>query len=86
MVKISKRDNKVWVTFIQNVPAVLKGNWNDWKEEKLKPRKGGFYSLTKVLKPSNYEFGYLIDGKWVIEKDLPKVGTMFGSQNSLLEL
>ncbi len=86
MIKVSKKGNRVWVTFIQDKPAVVKGSWNDWKEEELKPRKVGYYSITKVLKPGEYEFGYLVDGKWVVEEDLPKVGTVFGSQNSLLKL
>ncbi len=86
MIKVSKKGDKAWVTFIQDVPCVLKGSWNDWKKEELKPRKGGYYSITKVLKAGEYEFGYLIDGKWVIEENLPKVDTVFGSQNSLLKI
>jgi len=91
MLKITKRGNKAWVTF--TAPAAecehvhLKGSWNDWKPEAMRRKKNGEFYLMKILPvDSSHEFGYVVDGAWLIETDLPKKPTPFGSENSVLEL
>ncbi|WP_457607603.1 glycogen-binding domain-containing protein [Nitratifractor sp.] len=91
MIKITRRGKKAWVTFTapytdcENV--MLKGSWNDWEPEAMKQKKNGEFYLMKILPIGrSYEFGYLVDGQWTAEEDLPAVPTPFGSRNALLEL
>ena len=91
MIKITKRGKKAWVTFTAPCSdceeVQLKGSWNDWKPEAMKQKKNGEFYLMKILPTGAvYEFGYLSDGEWEIDEDLPSTETPFGSQNSLLEL
>ncbi|MEA1891754.1 MAG: hypothetical protein U9N33_03485 [Campylobacterota bacterium] len=93
MVKVKKNGKKAWVTFTfaptDEVRSVsVMGEWSDWKEEPLKRKKSGDFSITKVLKvDENFEFGYKIDGdSWVIEDQCPSVDSPYFSKNSLLEL
>ncbi|BDY11737.1 isoamylase early set domain-containing protein [Hydrogenimonas cancrithermarum] len=92
MIKVTKKGKKTWVTF--TTPAIacesieIKGSWNDWEAEPMKRKKSGEFYITKVLPTGeNYEFGYLCDGReWMTEETLPTVGTVFGSENSVLKL
>jgi len=88
MLRIKKSKNRVWVTFIveEGNEVYIKGSWNHWRKEPLKRRKNGTFSITKILKPGRYEFGYEIDGEWKTEHSLPSVATPFHSKNSLLEV
>ena len=93
MLTIKKNGQKVWVTFtftpLSDVDSVVvSGEWNDWKEEPMKQKKSGDYSITKVLKAgNNFQFGYKIDGKdWVIEDECPSVPSPYSNYNSLLKI
>jgi len=91
MIKITKRGKKAWVTFTlpetEIEEAFLKGSWNDWQPEAMKRKKNGEFYLMKILPTgTRYEFGYLVDGEWRTEEELPDVQTPFGSRNSVLEL
>jgi len=88
MIRIKRKGNRVWVTFIveDGEKVFIKGSWNQWKKEPLKRRKNGTFSITKILKPGRYEFGYEVDGKWRADETLPAVPSPFGSKNSLLEV
>jgi hypothetical protein len=91
MLKITKRGKKAWVTFTAPVTECgsvhLKGSWNDWQPEPMKRKKNGEFYLMKILPTGKtYEFGYVVDGAWMVEEDLPKAASPFGSANSLLEL
>lgn len=93
MVTIKKNGQKVWVTFtytpVEKIDDVaVLGEWNEWKEESMKQKKNGVYSITKVLKPDNsFQFGYKVNGsEWITEAECPSVVSPFASENSLLEL
>ncbi len=93
MIKITKKGKKAWVTFTyapdESVESVaVSGEWNEWKDEPMKQKKSGEYSITKVLKTDNsFQFGYKINGeKWISESMCPVVQSPFQSENSLLEL
>ena len=64
----------------------LKGSWNDWKAEEMKKNKKGLFAKRKKLAPGRYEFGYLIDGEWVVDEFCETVDSPFGSKNSILEV
>lgn len=93
MVKVTKKGNKAWVTFAfaprEDITSVeLMGEWSEWKNEAMKQKKNGEFSITKVLKTgNNYEFGYRVNGiVWNHDPECPSVPSPFGSENSLLEL
>ena len=64
----------------------LKGSWNEWKEEEMKLAKDGFFSKRKKLSTGRYEFGYLVDGDWVIDESCETTISPFGGKNSILEV
>jgi len=64
----------------------IKGSWNGWKEEEMKKNKKGLFNKRKKLAPGRYEFGYLIDGEWVIDESCESINSPFGSKNSILEV
>lgn len=93
MIKVTKKDNKAWVTFTfpnnddaKSVHVV--GEWSEWANEPMKRKKNGDYSITKVFNTGErFEFGYKINGEsWLHDHTLPSVPTPFNSHNSLLEL
>lgn len=93
MITIKKSGEKVWVTFsytpVQTIEDIsVVGEWNEWKEEPMRLKKNGDYSLTRVLKPENsFQFGYKVNGdEWITEENCPSINSPFASQNSLLEL
>lgn len=93
MIKITNKGAKAWVTFTytpdEGVERVdLCGEWSDWKDEAMKQKKNGDFSITKVIKTGeNYEFGYKIDGEdWAVEAMCPVTTSPFYTENSILEL
>jgi hypothetical protein len=93
MVTMKKNGGRVWVTFtfpkVEGVEGVaVSGEWNEWKEEPMKQKKSGEYSITKVFKTGDaFQFGYKVNGQeWITEDECPCVLSPFLSQNSLLEL
>ena len=64
----------------------IKGSWNGWKEEKMKKNKKGVFSKRKKLAPGIYEFGYLVDGEWVIDESCESINSPFGGKNSIMEV
>ncbi|MCJ7765582.1 MAG: isoamylase early set domain-containing protein [Thiovulaceae bacterium] len=93
MVTMKKNGGRVWVTFtfapVEGVKEVaVSGEWNGWKDEPMKQKKSGDFSITKVLKAGNiFQFGYKVNGSdWIAEDECPRVLSPFLSQNSLLAL
>jgi 1,4-alpha-glucan branching enzyme len=93
MVKIKVNGEKAWVTFSytpsSDVESVaVAGEWNEWQEEEMKMKKGGEYSITKILPVgSSYQFGYKINGSaWIVEDECARVESPFFTQNSILVL
>ena len=66
--------------------VILKGSWDGWKEERMKKNKKGIFSKRKKLNPGIYEFGYLVDGKWMADESCKVVDSPFGGKNSILEV
>ncbi len=93
MVTIGQRKENAWVTFtfIPNgavEEVVLMGNWDDWEEHRMKPKKDGtFYIRKSIACHKEYQFGYKIDGtRWQSDESLSVVPSPFGGYNSLLNL
>ena len=85
MVKITKK-SVIFTLDLDAEDVKLKGSWNGWKEEEMKKNKQGRFTKTKRLGPGRYEFGYLVDGVWMSDENLPTTPSPFGSQNSVLEV
>ncbi len=91
----SKTKKSCRVTF--RLPAEIKGEdialcgeFNNWNEttHMLKRRKDGSFSTTVSLKPGEYRFRYLIDGKnwendWVADAYVPNA---FGAEDSIVKI
>jgi len=83
-----KKTGKMYVfkikTDVENVK--IKGSWNNWKEEEMKLSKDGYFTKRKKLSPGIYEFGYLVDGEWIIDDNCEHISSPFGGKNSVLEV
>ena len=66
--------------------VILKGSWDGWKGERMKKNKKGVFSKRKKLNSGIYEFGYVVDGRWVADESLELVDSPYGSKNSLLRV
>ncbi len=91
MIKITKKDKSAWVTFTlpsqDSKDVSICGSWSDWKEESMNMKKNGEYYIRRKLElDREYQFGYMIDGRWSCDSELECVASPFGSQNSLLKL
>ncbi|HEY4060814.1 MAG TPA: hypothetical protein VGM30_02880 [Puia sp.] len=54
--------------------VVLSGSFNNWRNDELFMRKTkSGWTLPYTLGPGNYEYRYLVDGKWVIDPKNPLV-------------
>jgi len=93
MLKIKKNANKAWVTFTLEVPegtgetVEVAGSWSNWKREKMKQKKDGSFSITKILPSENeYEFRYIVDGIWQNEPETACRRNAFGTENSIISI
>lgn len=69
--------------------VTLMGDFNSWKSDKHKMKKNsdGSWSRTLVLPPGQYEYKFLVDGKWKEDPQNPRVcSNCFGSINSVINL
>ncbi|HNY03889.1 MAG TPA: glycogen-binding domain-containing protein, partial [Bacteroidales bacterium] len=65
--------------------VVLSGNFNGWNHEELtmtKTRAG--WVLPYVLAPGNYEYKFIVDGKWIADPENPYTAGSGNGANSLL--
>ena len=52
--------------------VTLKGSFNGWKENELPMRKTkDGWTLPYTLGPGNYEYGFMVDGKWTTDTSNP---------------
>lgn len=68
--------------------VVLTGSFNKWNEHNLQMKKGekGWY-LTLQLPPKQYEYKFIIDGKWTHDKtNNNKSINEFGGYNSVISI
>lgn len=92
MIKITKKDDKAWVTFSMTPEGDEKfeicGEWNDWVHEPMKLKKSGEYYITKILSTdAQYQFGYRINNsEWRCDDECELIASPFGSSNSLLKI
>ena len=68
--------------------VALAGNFNDWDPEKyLMTRRNGVFSLTVALTPGQYEYKFVVDGKWEMDNENPRfTANDFGTLNSVFEI
>ena len=68
--------------------VILAGSFNKWNEHlfEMKKTKNGWY-LTLQLKPSIYEYKFIVDGKWFNDEGNPnKKRNEFNEFNSVVEV
>jgi len=62
------------------------GEFNSWIPECLVKREDGSWVGKFSLKPGKYQFKYVVDGEWVVNKDQPLVKTPEGVENNQIEV
>jgi len=90
-VEITPKIKKATVTFTTQVEeasqVILAGEWDNWITREMKKNPNGTFSVkVNIDLGRSYQFGYLIDGKWTPDADLPLVASPFGSDNSILDI
>jgi len=69
--------------------VALMADFNNWNPEKhpMKNHGNGIWKKTVMLSPGQYEYKFLIDGKWLEEcKGNDTSPNCFGTYNSILRL
>lgn len=92
-VKQEQKTKRKKITFSFNdsgaKEVVLAGDFNQWESNKHKMKKNaeGSWSRTLILPPGQYEYKFLVDGKWKEDPRNPQVcSNCFGSINSVIDL
>jgi 1,4-alpha-glucan branching enzyme len=63
------------------------GNFNDWRPADLSLQKAGdSWVLPFVLTPGNYQYKFIVDGKWITDPANPNYATERGQRNSFLSV
>ncbi|MFY0603369.1 MAG: hypothetical protein JXQ93_05435 [Flavobacteriaceae bacterium] len=74
--------------YIDANEVILSGSFNKWNEEvfKMNKTKDG-WELKLKLKPSYYEYKFIVDGKWIEDpNNTNKVTNEFGGFNSFIDI
>ena len=65
--------------------VILSGNFNGWNEEELQMDKSSIgWQLYYVVGPGNYEYKFIVDGKWITDPDNPNSTGTGVYQNSFI--
>jgi hypothetical protein len=63
----------------------LAGDFNNWKPDELRLKKsGGSWVLSLVLTGGNYEYKFIVDGRWITDPQNAHFATEKGERNSFL--
>jgi len=63
------------------------GNFNDWRPAELGLQKtNDSWVLPLILAPGNYQYKFIIDGKWIFDPYNPYYATEKGQRNSFLSV
>uniref|UniRef100_A0AC35TG74 AMPKBI domain-containing protein n=1 Tax=Rhabditophanes sp. KR3021 TaxID=114890 RepID=A0AC35TG74_9BILA len=60
----------------------ISGSWDQWKRKIPMVKSTQDFSTIINLHPGNYEYKYLVDGKWVVDDKVKKVINTMGSENN----
>jgi len=76
----------VFCSTVRNPKTVaVAGDFSDWESIPMERIDENCFALTLRLRPGKYEYGFLVDGKWVPDPlSLRAVADGFGSVNSVL--
>ncbi|TPN87454.1 hypothetical protein [Aquimarina algicola] len=68
--------------------VILSGSFNKWDEHSFKMNKtNDCWELKLRIKPGEYEYKFIVDGKWIIDPDNPrKVDNEFFGHNSVIDI
>jgi 1,4-alpha-glucan branching enzyme len=81
-------------TFVCNAGAAAKevylaGDFNHWdtKATRMTKSQDGSFRAKLQLRPSEYQYKFIVDGQWMNDKDAMKqVPNRFGTTNSLIKV
>lgn len=65
--------------------VIVSGDFNHWNERELSMKRTPTgWQLPHVLAPGNYQYKFIVDGKWVSDPQNPHIGTAGEHANSML--
>lgn len=70
-----------------NIVSII-GDFNDWSPQPLKKIKNNAWEISLKVKPGNYKYNYIVDGKVILDpynKKTP-IKTSRGFESSILEV
>lgn len=62
----------------------LSGSWDSWKKKIPLVRSTNDFSTIINLNPGNYEYKFLVDGKWLVDESASKAENQMGTQNNTI--
>lgn len=76
----------VFCSTVRNPRTVaVAGDFSDWESIPMEQVDENCYALNLRLRPGKYEYGFLVDGKWIPDPLSPRaVSDGFGGVNSIL--
>lgn len=76
----------VFCSTVRNPKTVaVAGDFSDWETIPMERVDENCYALTLRLRPGKYEYGFVVDGKWLPDPFSPRaVADGFGGVNSIL--
>jgi hypothetical protein len=67
--------------------VVLTGDFNAWEEAALSMKKGyEGWEISVAVRPGNYDYKFIVDGKWIIDPDNPIHNGKGDYQNSVISI
>ncbi len=85
-----KRTAVFTVRFKRNCRVMLAGTFNEWNPENLRMNDetgDGLYSSTLKLHAGTYEYRFVIDGCWVMDRENESfTANEFGTRNSIVTI
>jgi len=64
----------------------IAGEFNSWTPESLEKQEDGSWVKKLSLQPGKYQYKFIVDGEWVVNKDQPLVKTSEGVENNQIEV
>jgi 1,4-alpha-glucan branching enzyme len=68
--------------------VLLAGDFTDWQAHARAMRKasprGRRFSTTLTLKPGNYQYKFIVDGRWITDPKAEAIANPFGTHNSVV--
>ena len=63
----------------------LAGDFNNWTPKRMQRQKNGAFVAIVLLPPGEYQYKFVVDGRWVTDPDNPcHAANPYGTRNSII--